>query len=256
MGQQRRRHRRRRQRERPPRRPRRHHRDAALRRRQGRGLGGQGRQARQLREDAHHEGQVRGPGSRPGRRSRPSPRRRPSAASPRSRARAASSASRASRASGSTPACWPTSRYLVAKYKIRITDGYAMEGHAAAGEHPIGLALDIVPGPGGSWNDIDKLAKWAEPRQNRPRAPFRWVGYNGDANHGRGNHLHLSWRHTPSQARPARRRRLAPRTRARRARQRSPSLVSLARASNRASAASRRSRAACARPSRCTGAER
>ena len=24
------------------------------------------------------------------------------------------------------------------------------------------------------------------------------VGYNGDANHGRGNHLHLSWRHTPS----------------------------------------------------------
>lgn len=89
-------------------------------------------------------------------------------------------------------------RYLVAKYKVRITDGYAMEGHAAAGEHPIGLAVDIVPGPGGSWNDIDRLAKWAEPRQNRPRAPFRWVGYNGDANHGRGNHLHLSWRHTPS----------------------------------------------------------
>lgn len=89
-------------------------------------------------------------------------------------------------------------RYLVARYKVRITDGYAMEGHAAAGEHPIGLAVDIVPGPGGSWNDIDRLAKWAEPRQNRPRAPFRWVGYNGDANHGRGNHLHLSWRHTPS----------------------------------------------------------
>lgn len=89
-------------------------------------------------------------------------------------------------------------RYLVAKYKVRITDGYAMEGHAAAGEHPIGLAVDIVPGPGGSWNDIDRLAKWAEPKQNRPRAPFRWVGYNGDANHGRGNHLHLSWRHTPS----------------------------------------------------------
>ncbi|MBE2320592.1 lytic murein transglycosylase [Solirubrobacter sp. CPCC 204708] len=89
-------------------------------------------------------------------------------------------------------------RYLVARYKIRITDGYAMEGHSAAGEHPLGLAIDIVPGPGGSWNDIDRLAKWAEPRQNRPRAPFRWVGYNGDANHGRGHHLHLSWRHTPS----------------------------------------------------------
>ena len=41
----------------------------------------------------------------------------------------------------------------------------------------------------------DPLARWAEPRQNRPRAPFRWVGYNGDANHGCGNHLHLSWSH-------------------------------------------------------------
>jgi hypothetical protein len=53
-----------------------------------------------------------------------------------------------------------------------------------------------VPGPGGSWKDVDRLAKWAEPRQNHPRAPFRWVGYNGDRNHGRGNHLHLSWSHT------------------------------------------------------------
>jgi hypothetical protein len=52
-----------------------------------------------------------------------------------------------------------------------------------------------VPGPGGSWNDIDRLARFAEPHQNQPRAPWRWVGYNGDANHGRGNHLHLSWRH-------------------------------------------------------------
>jgi hypothetical protein len=34
--------------------------------------------------------------------------------------------------------------------------------------------------------------------------PFRWVGYNADANHGRGNHLHLSWRHTPAKrGRPA-----------------------------------------------------
>ena len=41
--------------------------------------------------------------------------------------------------------------------------------------------------------------RWAEPQQNRPRAPFRWVGYNGDAGHGRGHHLHLSWGHsTPS----------------------------------------------------------
>jgi hypothetical protein len=89
----------------------------------------------------------------------------------------------------------PDIRWLRAKYHIAITDGYALEGHAPGGEHPIGEAIDIVPGPGGSWNEIDRLAKFAEPRQNHPRAPWRWVGYNGDANHGRGNHLHLSWNH-------------------------------------------------------------
>ena len=87
--------------------------------------------------------------------------------------------------------------WMKRKYKIAITDGYAFSGHAPNGEHPIGVALDIVPGPGGSWNDIDRLARWAEPSQNRPRAPFRWVGYNGDYNHGRGHHLHLSWNHGP-----------------------------------------------------------
>jgi Ca2+-binding RTX toxin-like protein len=86
-------------------------------------------------------------------------------------------------------------RYLKAKYKIAITAGYALQGHAHNGEHPIGLGLDIVPGRDGSWKHIDRLARWAEPRQNRPRAPFRWVGYNGDAGHGRGHHLHLSWSH-------------------------------------------------------------
>jgi Ca2+-binding RTX toxin-like protein len=93
-------------------------------------------------------------------------------------------------------------KWLRAKYKIHVTDGYATSGHAPNGEHPLGLGLDIVPGAGGSWNDIDRLAKFAEPSQNRPRAPWRWVGYNGDANHGRGNHLHLSWNHAP--ARPGR----------------------------------------------------
>ena len=88
--------------------------------------------------------------------------------------------------------------WMKRKYKIHVTDGYALSGHAADGEHPLGVGLDIVPGRGGTWSDIDRLARWAEPRQNRPRAPFRWVGYNGDANHGRGHHLHLSWNHGPA----------------------------------------------------------
>jgi len=97
----------------------------------------------------------------------------------------------------------PDVRYLIRRYKIFITDGYSHDAvHAANGEHPLGLALDIVPNTaaGGSWRLISKLAKHAEPHQNQPIAPWRWVGYNGDAGHGRGNHLHLSWNH--SDARP------------------------------------------------------
>ena len=98
-------------------------------------------------------------------------------------------------------------RWIKKRYRIFITDGYSMSDvHAEQGEHPIGLALDIVPNKaeGGTWADITALAKWAEPKQNQPRAPFRWVGYDGDAGHGRGNHLHLSWSHSVTQAgRPA-----------------------------------------------------
>ena len=90
-------------------------------------------------------------------------------------------------------------RWLEERYPIYITDGYSLDGvHAANGEHPLGLALDIVPdaAQGGRWSDIDRLARWAEPRQDHPRQPFRWVGYKGDPGHGRGNHLHLSWSHS------------------------------------------------------------
>jgi hypothetical protein len=89
--------------------------------------------------------------------------------------------------------------YLQERFRIFITDGYSLDPvHSANGEHPIGLALDIVPDfeNGGSWRRITRLAEWAEPRQDRPRAPFRWVGYNGDAGHGRGHHLHLSYTHS------------------------------------------------------------
>lgn len=99
-------------------------------------------------------------------------------------------------------------RFLVRRYKIFVTDGFSTDPvHSSKGEHPIGLALDIVPNKaaGGSWKLISELARWAEPRQNEPRAPFRWVGYNGDSNHGRGHHLHLSWSHSPTKfGKPAR----------------------------------------------------
>ena len=97
--------------------------------------------------------------------------------------------------------------YLVRRYHVRITEGFGTVGHEPFGEHPLGLAVDIEPGAGGTWADVSRAARWAEPRQNHPRFPFRWVGWNGDFNHGHPSvckpsrgcapHLHLSWSHSP-----------------------------------------------------------
>jgi hypothetical protein len=92
-------------------------------------------------------------------------------------------------------------KFLVRKYKIFITDGFSTDPvHARNGEHPIGLALDIVPDPAKTsrWRKVSRLARWAEPLPGVPRPPFRWVGYDGDIGHGRGDHLHLSWSHSPT----------------------------------------------------------
>ena len=106
----------------------------------------------------------------------------------------------------------PDLRWLAERFPIYVTDGYSgplPEGGGRAGcigchtrnsDHHNGLAVDIVPAGGGSkcdssWRPITRLALWAEPIQNEPRPPFRWVGYDGDAGHGCGNHLHLSWNH-------------------------------------------------------------
>ncbi len=103
-------------------------------------------------------------------------------------------------------------RYLAQNYPIYVVEGYAgplagvgqvgcRKCHVKHSDHYNGLAVDIVPlnwdgrGCDSSWKPVTRLAHWAEPRQNRPRLPFRWVGYNGDVNHGCGNHLHLSWDH-------------------------------------------------------------
>ena len=105
----------------------------------------------------------------------------------------------------------PDLRWIAEHFPIFVTDGYSgpLPGGGRAGcnrchtrhsDHYNGLAVDIVPEGGDSkcdrsWVPITKLAHWAEPVQNKPRPPFRWVGYDGDAGHGCGNHLHLSWNH-------------------------------------------------------------
>jgi hypothetical protein len=105
----------------------------------------------------------------------------------------------------------PDLRWIARRYPIYVVDGYSGKlpngeyvgchgCHVKNSDHYNGLAVDIVPLEGSSkcdaaWSEITRLAHWAEPLQNRPRAPFRWVGYNGDAGHGCGHHLHLSWEH-------------------------------------------------------------
>ena len=105
----------------------------------------------------------------------------------------------------------PNLRWIAQRYPIYITDGYSGplpngeqvgcdNCHTRGSDHHNGLAVDIVPVEGGtkcdaSWAPITRLALWAEPKQGVPAPPFRWVGYDGDAGHGCGHHLHLSWNH-------------------------------------------------------------
>lgn len=100
----------------------------------------------------------------------------------------------------------PDIKWMQRYFRIHIGDGYSLDPvHSSNGEHPIGLALDITPARNGGWGRITRLARLAEPRQNRPRAPFRWVGYTGDAGHGPHHHLHLSWMHSDTRyGKPAR----------------------------------------------------
>jgi len=102
-------------------------------------------------------------------------------------------------------------RWIAQRFPIYVTDGYSgplpngehvgCHGcHVKHSDHYNGLAVDIVALNGngkcdGAWAGTTRLAKWAEPVQNKPAPPFRWVGYDGDAGHGCGNHLHLSWEH-------------------------------------------------------------
>lgn len=108
----------------------------------------------------------------------------------------------------------PNLRWIAQRYPIYVSDGYSgplpngehvgCHGcHVKHSDHYNGLAVDIVPLESSPrcdshWSAITRLARWAEPRQNRPVLPFRWVGYNGDAGHGCGHHLHLSWNHAPA----------------------------------------------------------
>jgi hypothetical protein len=114
----------------------------------------------------------------------------------------------------------PNLRWITANFDVYVLEGFAgklRDGtkvgcpkcHVEFSEHKVGLAVDLAPlsyfgvFPGFDfdepcdrrWRDTTRLAHWAEPKPGMPLAPFRWVGYDGNDNHGCGHHLHLSWVH-------------------------------------------------------------
>jgi hypothetical protein len=101
---------------------------------------------------------------------------------------------------------------LLRRYRLAAGDCFSLTGHALDGEHPLGLGLDVTPGPGGSWDLVAQAAQdlgWrascgASGCAGLLPSPFRFIGYNGypghgDPAHAGGNaHMHLSWQHTPA----------------------------------------------------------
>jgi hypothetical protein len=96
---------------------------------------------------------------------------------------------------------------LIRSYGLTLNDCFGT-GHELHGEHPLGLATDLVPSDG-DWSrtlGLARAAGWSPTcaAAGCPgRGPFRVVLYNGYPGHGdpahtSTPHLHLSWQHSPA----------------------------------------------------------
>jgi hypothetical protein len=101
--------------------------------------------------------------------------------------------------------------WLTDRFGLTVTACFAATGHALYGEHPLGLAVDVVPS-GGDWSRTLEAARyfgWSERCAATGCAgvaspPMRVVLYNRFPGHGDplhchppacSAHLHLSWVH-------------------------------------------------------------
>jgi hypothetical protein len=108
----------------------------------------------------------------------------------------------------------PDVRFLIERFGLRVTACFAASGHKPLGEHPLGLAIDVIPADG-DWDRTARAAAFfawspdcaANGCAGRVRAPMRVVLYNGYPGHGDpahcpppscAAHLHLSWAHAPT----------------------------------------------------------
>jgi hypothetical protein len=105
----------------------------------------------------------------------------------------------------------PDVEFILRRFGLRLTACFAASGHAVGGEHPLGLATDLVPADG-DWQRTMSAARFfgwvpecaATGCGGRVRSPMRVVLYNGYPGHGDPAHcappgcpphLHLSWVH-------------------------------------------------------------
>jgi hypothetical protein len=105
--------------------------------------------------------------------------------------------------------------YLVRRFTLTVTACFAATGHAIGGEHPLGLAIDVVPADG-DWNYTSAAARsfgWSPACAaigcaESVTPPMRVVLYNGYPGHGDpahcrspacAPHLHLSWAHASAE---------------------------------------------------------
>ena len=65
-------------------------------------------------------------------------------------------------------------------------------GHVSPGHNVTGTALDVVPGPGGSWDDVNRAVAWATSHGMTVYYDGRF-GSTALENHGEGNHAHFEW---------------------------------------------------------------
>ncbi len=81
----------------------------------------------------------------------------------------------------------------IRRFKIQI--GYAYDpggGHQSPGHNVTGTALDVVPGPGGSWNTVEAGLRAAIRSGKKVLYGTNGIGI-AYPNHGRGHHAHVEW---------------------------------------------------------------
>jgi hypothetical protein len=105
--------------------------------------------------------------------------------------------------------------WLTSQFGLTVTACFAATGHVLHGEHPLGLAVDVIPSHG-NWSRTLAAARYfgwsggcaASGCAGRASPPIRVVLYNGFPGHGDpahcrppacSPHLHLSWTHGPAQ---------------------------------------------------------